>query len=127
VRLHRRKYQPLIDALYSDKKQQFIETVVKLKTAAGSVSATGHQRLNEPRSRGRSMTKKSATSSSTSKTFHLVLRRQGAADISSMCVRRGSRAIIGPNGAGQKLHAQLHQRRIRAESSSPFAGRPSST
>jgi hypothetical protein len=28
VRLHRRKYQPLIDALYSDKKQQFIETVV---------------------------------------------------------------------------------------------------
>ena len=35
------KYQPLIDALYSDKKQQFIETVVKFEDGrSGSVSAT---------------------------------------------------------------------------------------
>jgi long-chain acyl-CoA synthetase len=35
------KYQPLIDALYSDKKQQFIETLVKFEDGrSGSVSAT---------------------------------------------------------------------------------------
>ena len=35
------KYQPLIDALYSDKTQQFIETVVKFEDGrSGSVSAT---------------------------------------------------------------------------------------
>ena len=35
------KYQPLIDALYSDKKQQFIETMVKFEDGrSGSVSAT---------------------------------------------------------------------------------------
>jgi long-chain acyl-CoA synthetase len=35
------KYQPLVDALYSDKKTQFIETVVKFEDGrAGSVSAT---------------------------------------------------------------------------------------
>ena len=35
------KYQPLIEALYSDKKQQFIETLVKFEDGrSGSVSAT---------------------------------------------------------------------------------------
>jgi long-chain acyl-CoA synthetase len=35
------KYQPLIDALYSGKKEQFIETVVKFEDGrTGSVSAT---------------------------------------------------------------------------------------
>ncbi|MOA23929.1 hypothetical protein D3C78_1445810 [compost metagenome] len=35
------KYQPLIDALYSGKKEQFIETAVKFEDGrSGSVSAT---------------------------------------------------------------------------------------
>jgi long-chain acyl-CoA synthetase len=40
-RLHREKYQPLVDALYGGKTEQYIETQVKFEDGrTGSVSAT---------------------------------------------------------------------------------------